>query len=1150
MLRHQDRFDRQSYETQLLVTLGHAASLAEKHNRDLIPLFLSLGGVGGPRHLPRSMLAAWLTLFSKFTNPKALYMAQKLHALYIRLLSHPDRALQMLALSCLLTYKSPHLLPVENTLRALLDETKWRDELTNLELTTLPTEDRAEVVDVVIRLLFGAMLEKKGRSRSGDRRAAVLAALGACTAAELDLLVLLMLQSLIHDLANRQDDETFSIAILPAGVPGRQQLGFLITLADVLKNLGLRIVHRWEPLIHIVVSMTARAQTAIEASKLSPGEDAENDDEEEDEDEDPEAEEKGSGGTASLKALRSIRKQGLKRLTDFFRAAAPFDFSPYLPLLFQSIISPRLSSLDRENTQGPSALLELFFVWSGHEEYAPFLVDYDGRVLPQLYACLVAPAVKPLVVTRVLDVVERLLHLASDVERIAISVIKPHVSILLSNLGTLIGNTKPDKATSTSLIGRELSILSGLSQYISAGAQATTFLSLVMPLLRKPNRIVGERMKADILKITASLVPLVTDLADTTSATYKRTYEILAYCFQALRSRAARIALVAAFHRLSIVDPSLQLLADLLDDLNAYSTKRLEEPDFDRRLQAFTVLNEPTYTQLSALRWLPIIYNMLCFIQDPNELAIRTSSAQGLKLFIDVVAANPESEYQLVFLRKLYPALKNSLRSRNEMVRAEVLGVVAHAVRKCEHLTVLQDMRVLLADGDEEANVFNNVHHVQLHRRVRALRRLSEFCESDQLRGSTLAEIFVPLVGNFITSAATVDHQLVNAAITTTGAMARQLTWGLYIVLVNRYLKLCRAKDSLQRVYVRTLISILENFHFAMGATIEVEIKEGEDQDQEDEEEPAIDLEKALAIRIEDAVNNSLLPALLTHLENRDDETDDSIRLPISIGIVKVAQHLGEAAQEAQIGRLLTILSQVFRSKSSDTRDLARQTLCRIAVIIGPSYLSVILRELRAALTRGPHLHILAFVAHAVLVHVTSPEHTQTFGILDDCVSDVAHISAEVVFGELGKDVQNEGFRTKVKEVRSSSSKGLDSFGIMAHYVSPRKISALLLPLRGVMQETEALKTMQHVDEVLRRIANGLNSNEHLMPTELLVLCHTLVSQNAKFLQNAPAARSKGKKKGDHIVQLKRDEVTAVNHFATNSFRCVSNLHPPFSNRS
>ncbi|KJA23412.1 hypothetical protein HYPSUDRAFT_201431 [Hypholoma sublateritium FD-334 SS-4] len=63
--------------------------------------------------LPKPKLLAWLTLFSKLSNPKALYSADTLRSLYVTLLSHPDRAPQNMALTCLFTYKSAHLAPFE-----------------------------------------------------------------------------------------------------------------------------------------------------------------------------------------------------------------------------------------------------------------------------------------------------------------------------------------------------------------------------------------------------------------------------------------------------------------------------------------------------------------------------------------------------------------------------------------------------------------------------------------------------------------------------------------------------------------------------------------------------------------------------------------------------------------------------------------------------------------------------------------------------------------------------------------------------------------------------------------------------------------------------------------------------------------------------
>ena len=1102
--------------------------MAERHNRDLIPLFLGQASPSGPAKLPRAKLAAWFALFSNFTNPRVLHSTQTLHDIYTSFLSYPDRSLQGLALSCLCTYKPPHLLPHADRLRGLLDDSRWRDELAQLDITSISGEERPTVVDAVVRLLFGFVRERRTR----DRRGTVLAALGGCTDSELNLLVSLMLQDVLP--AALETTEVGAVPSVSRNGSLKQQIGFLHLLGDVLKHLGTRLTSSWHALLSATISLTAHVQSSLEALRQD------NKELEEDIELLPEELEDTDLQASSSKQLRTVRQLGIRRFADFCRISTSFNFEPYMKEAFRALVSPRLESLPRENTQAPSGLLELFYVWSSDERYAAFFVDYDEGVLPQVYACLTAPGVKPTVISRILDIVDRLLSLASQHEDIRQRAIRPHVPILLTNLATLVQDTKGDAVASNHLAQRQISILSALSHYLADGTQASTLLRLFFPLLRKPTKYVGERVKADILKIMANLFPLIPDLADPSCPVYRLTFELVSSLFQSLRSRQCRVALIAAFHALSVVDVSLQSLAELLEQLNAYSTKRIEEPDFDRRLEAFAKLNETLHATLTPSHWLPVLYNLLRCIQDPNELAIRSNSSQGFKHFIDTVVAGLDPEYQTIFLRRLLPGLKNGLRSKNEMVRSDVLGVIAYAVARCDNITTLQDMKVLLEGGDEEASFFNNIYHVQLHRRIRALNRLAEHCDARQLRSSTLTSIFIPLVGNFIAPASHADHHLVTAAIAATGRMARHLSWSPYYALVQQYLKMSRAKDASERLYIRTIVAILDSFHFPMdeivvpepsGETVAIE---PEDADEEVPSPPELALTSG---RISDAVNNRLLPALLSHLENRE-EVEDTLRIPVSIGIAKIALHLPGAIKEAQVTKLVTVLSQVLRSKSSETRDTTRDALCKICIMIGPSYLPVILREMRGALIRGPQLHVLAYVTHALLVHVTKPENVETFKSLDNCVEDVAHISAEVIFGEPGKDVQSEEFKTKMREVRSSGSKGLDSLAIIAKFITPSKISSLLRPLRAVMQETEALKVMLKVDDVLRRIASGLNSNEHLGPKELLVLCHTLISQNSKFQKSAMKVDQKGKRaERDRVVKLKRNPVVLEDHYAINSFR-------------
>lgn len=226
---------------------------------------------------------------------------------------------------------------------------------------------------------------------------------------------------------------------------------------------------------------------------------------------------------------------------------------------------------------------------------------------------------------------------------------------------------------------------------------------------------------------------------------------------------------------------------------------------------------------------------------------------------------------------------------------------------------------------------------MQTHRRARALRRLVEFCNETKIRSTTLAEIFFPLVANFTTSGTPVDHHLITEAIITLGGIAKHLQWGAYYGSIQQYLRLARQKDESERICIRTLVSLLNNSHFPMDGVVEADQATSANELKPEEEpepvaKPAVPDANKQAL-IADVVNTKLLPSLINHLEKRD-ENEGTLRVPIAVGIVQVAKHLPLATRDAQISRLITVLCQIFRSKSQGTRDLARDTLNKIAIYI------------------------------------------------------------------------------------------------------------------------------------------------------------------------------------------------------------------------
>ena len=145
---------------------------------------------------------------------------------------------------------------------------------------------------------------------------------------------------------------------------------------------------------------------------------------------------------------------------------------------------------------------------------------------------------------------------------------------------------------------------------------------------------------------------------------------------------------------------------------------------------------------MSGKQWMLIIHNLLFFVQDEGELSICTNASLSIKHFLDITAETGNEALSMCFSRFLLPGLEFCLKAKSEPVRSEVMAIFVHAIEKGGHFSSLKDMTVLFASGDEEANFFHNIFHIQIHRRMRALRCLTDFCDEPEFRNSTLQDHF------------------------------------------------------------------------------------------------------------------------------------------------------------------------------------------------------------------------------------------------------------------------------------------------------------------------------------------------------------------------------------------------------------------------
>ncbi|PWN47862.1 hypothetical protein IE53DRAFT_334725 [Violaceomyces palustris] len=1245
------RLDLTNYRAQILKLFGEVASLAERHNAEFVELFWQRAGPKGEdrchsaadddeggqeegdedeeveeeedtvqgdgggtsvhrlnRKERQAQLCSYLEVFSKFKNPKAMSRSDELHAYFLTLCAAAELSIQKLALDCIATWKSQNIIPYTQKLKDLLDTARFRDALTTFDVSaaseTIQPGHRGEFMDLLIRILYGLMVSKRGSRTAGAgqaaRKSAILVALAEAKVEELKTLVDLMLVRFKDQLPSF-DTKTgdMILAAQKSGCSTRRQNGFLSLLGDTLKYMGAALQPYWSDLVGVTINLTHHAHLSVLESSASAV---------------------GTSVSAATAPARSIRQAGYKRITDFFRKPSTFEWSPFLTTLFGSLISPRLPALRVESTQSPSAFMELLHVWASKPETIRLLAAFDGSLLTNLYACLAVTSVKPPVVSRILDIVERIIAVVgfesqggSDVSVPCLAgisstrplvdlLVAPYVSDFLSCVSPLVHRSTTASGAAGNAMGRdellrrEIALLSSLAPFVTSSEDSTHLLELLSPMMRKNNRLVSERTKSELLQIFRHLLLLTPEFRDAKSDMFVKHFELFSSMFAGLRSNVARTSLVDAFAQFVEVDPSLARVCDWSREINSFSTKRIDEPDFDRRLDAFDKINAEgdQAVTLSASEWVPMVNNMLFFIQDAEELAFRSNAGTALRKFVMAVAKVDEDaaaattaegsqgqQLRSLFSRTVYPGLKKGLRAKSELVRREILMVISTAVEHLGSLASLDEMRGLLAGGDEEASFFNNVHHIQIHRRARAIRRLGDEAEKGSLRSKTISEVFAPLLGHFLVAGNVElnDHNLVNESISCLAKMSRQLQWGAYNALLWRYLKMANEKTEGEKVFVRTAMAILDSFHFAMedptvvvvegdmeeaGAIEDDEIEAGVQDARSEGPREAGDVEVDLVsgeeresaevlaarnIRIIDAVTGRLLPRLMGYLEQKD-ETEDAIRLPIAVGVVRVVQCLPDGPRATHISKLLAALANVLRSKSQETRDMARETISKVAISLGPSHFPEILRELRRALQRGPQLAVLAYTVHALLVHTmtTGPEPVTS---IRDGVKDIVHVATEDIFGHTGEDRISIGNKTKAKEVKQSKS--MDTFEQLSKIVVPGKMSELLQPLRDILQQTEAPKTVQQVEDCLKRIASGISSNKQFDSHSFLILCHTLIKRDAAFLQpRKPVATAKGKDsaggvgpKYNYAVLLKRKDVEqssagAKDHYSRNAHKFVA----------
>lgn len=1074
----------------LRVLLG-VPHIAEKRSRQLVPEFLNLAlnvvqadisepqdelvALADQNYSKRKYRKSMLDLFGLFRNPRALYRsAEVLDALRDQL-ANGDFEVQRSALKAIFNWKLQGIQPYQENLMNLLDDSRFREEVMIFlhDDEAIQEDHRHDLVPILLRILYGKMIAARNSKRGqAVKRKAVLEALSRFGEKDLRAFVHLILGPLndleiLHNYSSAVDRVTKS----RFGV--RKQVGFVNMTKDMLETLGDQLAPFARELLEGLLYCQIRAARELSAPE--------------------------NGDRSEISMLKTIRQLGMQCLTLSFRNFPVKEVEPYVPAIFAELISPRLEKLPIETAQSVSGLLQLFSTWSSSPDTVRFLAKYNSRLMSSVVDCLEVPSAKEEVKRYIFEeILKNIVDLCkspaaveiegeSSIQRTQIKeqVLLPNVDKILDRVGSLLR-----KSPSKDLLGSGIELVSLLAPLVEGSSQVRNLLEISTFLLDQPSHRVNPRSKGDLLQVLQHFLPLIDRLS--LGNLQDQIFRTISSLFGYFKDRANRLILSQVLSVLSEKDPDLREIANMCAGLNSFSDLKIDEPDFDERLRIFNTINEVKYKEFSVKQWRPIVYNMLYYIKDTEELAIRSNASFSLRRFVETIRYDDSSE---LVKTVLLPALRNGAFEASELVRSEYLAVFAHLIRYNPGWGEITDMSSLLVIEDEEASFFSNILHIQQHRRLRALRRLADEARRSGLRSANVAHFFIPLIEHFILNKAEEEnsHNLAAEAVLTIGALALSLEWPQFRALFRRYHGYISNRPDLEKTVIKLLGVIIDALTKAAEPK-EAELKPDAGEVVGEDTEVPLNINRGKLSttiprqeKLAEDLSNNLLPLLLKYLHDKDESTV-SFRVPVAVSTIKLVLLLPTDRRNDFLPSILTDVCNILRSRSQESRDLTRKTLVEISTLIGSNCFGFVLKELRGALARGYQLHVLSFTVHSILVATSTIFQP---GDLDYCLPQIVAIIMDDIFGVTGLEKDAEEYISKMKEVKSSKS--YDSMELISKTASVEKFVHLIKPLQTLLEEKLDLKMVKKIDELLRRINAGLLRNDAIEDHRVLSFCHEII---------------------------------------------------------
>ncbi|KAJ4812893.1 Small subunit processome component 20-like protein [Rhynchospora pubera] len=1084
----------------LLKTLQKIPDIVESRSRQLVPLFFNFLGYTNDSISSvesymstrctgkdwRVILKEWLNVIKSMHNARSLFRSDVLYEILVkRLLDDADPEFQLKVLDCLLNWKEEFLVPYAQHLRNIAVSKNLSEELTtwpvSKESNSIKEDHRGRLVPLIIRLITPRIRNLKSlgsRKHAGvSHRKALIRFFMQFEPTELELFFSLLLKPLlpqpllieILNLGKSLDsvlpEVSNSIAIDRCS--WKRKNGFLHVVEDVLDTFDMAHMEPYLDLVlKIVVLILESCMRNINRERGegdtmaidNPSDDCE-----------------GHASTEQYKELRSLCFRVIYLALNNFEA---YNIGSEFWDIFFTSIRPLVDrfKLEGASSEKPSSLFTCFIVMSKSPKLVSLLAR-ESNLVPTVFSVLSVSTASDKIVSAVLEFVENLLKLDSDLDldgeyNPAKEVLLPHVDVLVQSLHDLYKMRSELRRKSVVVKGRrELRVFKILARYIKDSVVAENFLDILLPLFRKKGISSDECMEG--LQVVREMVPILgSELYDKILGAVNPL--LVTACLD------LRMCICKVVNGLTLHDSSFSVLARLLCDLNAISTSELGELDYDTRIKAYDSVESQLFWYLREEQAMTVLSHCV-FDMSSEELIFRQSASRALQSFLQFAAPilNGDGSFTgndvapvvwkkasvMQIVERIYLHHMGDAMSKDVSVQKEWFALLREMVYNFRNHPLLNSFSCLCSE-DPDHDFFVNIVHLQIHRRVKALSLFRKKIGTATFSEGVTVKIFVPLLFNMLFDVKEMKGEnLKNACVETLASIAAHVQWESYRAILGRCFHELTRKSDKQKMLLRLICSILDSFHFFDDSVITEKIV----------------LEN----------KRCYLEKIARKAQKLSSQDSEKVNVNASLVALKILKLLPVEVMKSQLSTIVHRICTFLKNRLQSIRDEARSALAACLKELGIEFLHFVVKILRTILKRGYELHVLGYTLNFLLSSIDLSVGGR-IGQLDYCLEELLEVVETDIFGEVSEEKEVEKIASKMKETNKSMS--YETLRLVCNNITFRTQSPKLLsPICAWLTRHLSPKLKARIEMALHNIALGIESNPSAEATLLFHFVYRLV---------------------------------------------------------